>query len=99
MAVLSPKKTSNYVQYGGVRTLDKREPGLTERDMDAGSVGCRKEKQKSQGFFVLCALLFLVYATFAVYWNVQDHEFLNLDEKVEGILQGRIVRESKPETH
>ncbi len=78
--VLSTGKTSDYTQYCSLGKRDIRESGLTEKDMKAGSVGCGKEREKRQGFFVLCALLLLVYATFAVYWNVQDHEFLNLDD-------------------
>ena len=37
------------------------------------------EKQKTQRFFI-CT--FLIVATLAIYWQVQNHEFLNFDDKL-----------------
>jgi len=44
----------------------------------ADSVGRAKEKKES--LLIVLTLLCLLYATFAVYWNVQEHGFLNLDD-------------------
>lgn len=53
---------------------------LNEKQLKSDSVGRGKEREKRESLFIVCTLLCLLYATFAVYWNVQEHEFLNLDD-------------------
>src|SRR5512139_3605411 len=57
-----------------------REKNLTEAHVKADSAGRGKKSEKRESLFIVCALLCLLYATFAVYWKVQEHEFLNLDD-------------------
>jgi len=57
-----------------------REKGLTEAHVKADAAGRGKKSEKRESLFIICALLCLLYATFAVYWKVQEHEFLNLDD-------------------
>jgi len=56
------------------------EKRLTEAHVKADSAGRGKKSEKRGSLFIVCALLCLLYATFAVYWKVQEHEFLNLDD-------------------
>jgi hypothetical protein len=53
---------------------------LIEKQVKAETVGRGKERGKKESLFIVFAFLCLLYATFAIYWDVQRHEFLNLDD-------------------
>jgi Tfp pilus assembly protein PilF len=80
--VLASLSGKNSIETGNMDPVGEeiREEKLNEKQVKADPVGRGKEREKRESLFIVCALLCLLYATFTVYWNVQGHEFLNLDD-------------------